>query len=727
MIDISPVCAGGKALAVLPGADKAQPRHYQRLAVVYVRQSTPQQVLHHRESQELQYRLVERAAALGWPADRIAVIDDDLGLTGTTAEGRQGFQRLLAEVGQDQVGLVLGIEMSRLARSCKDWYHLLEICALFGTLLADQEGIYDPCNYSDRLLLGLKGTLSEAELHMLQSRMQQGRLNKAARGELFSHPPAGYAMEVQGQMIMDPDEQAQGVIRLIFQKFEELGTINAVARYLRQQNLRLGLRPHYGPDRGRLVWRAGVRGTVRNLLRNPIYAGAYAYGRFKTDARRKVAGKRSSGRWESDISQWTVLLKDRLPAYITWEQYEKNLRKMSENQARATAAGAPRNGAALLGGIVRCPHCGGHMSVSYSGRRRSYRYSCDRNGLKSGGRGCQTVQGQVVDEVVARGVLQVLEPAALELSIQAAEAVHQERDQLDRHWKQQMQRVRYEAGLAQRRYEAVDPANRLVAQTLENGWESALSQCQQVEQDYQRFQQEQPGGLSEEQRRNILAMATDIAALWRADTTSPADRQQIVRLLVQEIVVDTHGGEEQITVSIRWQGGYESRHGACRSVWRFEQLHNFDQLLKRAAELRQNGNSSRCVAGILNAEGFRSPTVGRGFSADSVNQLLSRAGIFGPPSRRVSFAAALRRGECWLADLAARLHMPYVTLNSWIHRGWLKSRKVAEAGGMRAVQADEEHLLRLKQLCQHRREFPHRRPPAELLRLLADSPQPLGG
>ena len=267
-----------------PGSNKIQPHHRQRLAMVYVRQSSPHQVLEHRESTALQYNLRGRAIEWGWPAERVLVIDEDQGHTGATVEGRLGFQRLLAEVGLDHVGVVLGIEMSRLARCCKDWYHLLELCALFGTLLADQDGLYDPRNYNDRLLLGLKGTLSEAELHILRQRMEQGRLNKARRGELFNHPPMGYVRGPSGEMQIDPDEQVQAVVRLIFRKFDELGSINALLRYLTRHDVRLGIRPHCGPDRGTLQWRRPNRVTLTNLLHRPLYAGAVVLSR-----RRQVA------------------------------------------------------------------------------------------------------------------------------------------------------------------------------------------------------------------------------------------------------------------------------------------------------------------------------------------------------------------------------------------------------------------------------------------------------
>jgi len=346
---------------------KVQPRHLERLAVVYVRQSSTRQVLENIESTQLQYSLRERAVALGWLLSRVLVIDEDLGLSGQSIEGRAGFQRLLAEVGLEHVGIVLGIEMSRLARSCKDWHQLLELCALFGTLLGDADGVYDPRDYNDRLLLGLKGTMSEAELHILRGRLDAGKRNKARRGEYFNHAPIGYLREQDG-FVLEPDAQARGVVALIFDKFAELGSVAAVLRYLNAHRLQVGMREHCGPSRGQLVWKRPNNATLQNMLHHPIYAGAYVYGRRKTDLRRRVAGKPGSGRGWATADQWQVLLHDRLPAYITWEQYVANQGQLRENSVRF-GSGAPR-GRALLAGRVVCGRCGRRMKASYAGRSK---------------------------------------------------------------------------------------------------------------------------------------------------------------------------------------------------------------------------------------------------------------------------------------------------------------------------------------------------------------------
>src|SRR3954463_15823401 len=330
------------------GLGKIQARHHQRLAVVYVRQSSPQQVHEHRESADLQYDLRRRATELGWPADRVTVIDEDQGRSGRTVAGRPGFQWLLAEVALDHVGIILGIELSRLARSCRDWHQLIELCGIFHTLLADQNGLYDPTDHNDRLLLGLKGTMSEAELHILRGRMLAGRRNKARRGELFNHAPIGFVRLPGAGMAPDPDEQVQDVVRLIFDKFDELGTISALLRYLDRNRISLPVRPHFGPNRGQLEWRRPNRVTLTFLLHHPIYAGAYSHGRRPTDPRRKVPGRPATGRVVVPMDQWEVLIPDHLPGYITWEHYEANLRRLARNGARAGAMRAARGGDSLL-------------------------------------------------------------------------------------------------------------------------------------------------------------------------------------------------------------------------------------------------------------------------------------------------------------------------------------------------------------------------------------------
>src|SRR3954454_22769574 len=505
---------------------KLRPWHLDRLAIVYVRQSTPQQVLDHKESTARQYALADRAVALGWARDRVTTIDDDLGKSGQSAEGRPGFQRLLAEVALDRVGLILGLEMSRLARSCKDWHQLLELCARFRVLLADADGLYDPNEYSDRLLLGLTGMMSEAELHVLKGRMHQGKLNKARRGELVVSVPAGYVKHTSGQVTLDPDEQVQTVIRLIFDQFDPQTTVHGVLRYLIANQIKLPVRSKGRIDCGRLQWRAPCRETVRHILRHPIYAGAYRYGFRPTDSRRQTPGHPRSGRGSGRAAEdCLVFLKDRFPAYITWARFESNQSRLAANRSRAESAGAVREGAALLAGVVWCGRCGKRMYVRYGRTGRRASYVCTTSRSDSGLRLCQSTPAAEVESWVAGQVLEALQPAVLDASLGAAAEVEERRRQVTRNWEQRIERARYEADRAARQYHACEPENRLVARTLERRWDEALQGVQRLEVDYDRFARSQPRLLGEADRARIRRLAEEVPALWHSPTTAAADRR----------------------------------------------------------------------------------------------------------------------------------------------------------------------------------------------------------
>jgi DNA invertase Pin-like site-specific DNA recombinase len=693
---------------------KVQPRHLDRVATVYVRQSTAQQVLEHRESAALQYDLRRRAVALGWAADRVIVIDEDQGLSGGTAEGRFGFQRLLAEIGLDHVGIVLGVEMSRLARSCKDWHQLLELCAIFQVLLADQDGLYDPGDYNDRLLLGLKGTMSEAELHILRGRMLAGRRNKARRGELFNHAPIGFVRLPGAGMALDPDEQVQDVVRLIFDKFDELGTISSLLRYLVRNRVFLPVRPHFGPNRGQLEWRRPNRVTLTFLLHHPIYAGAYSHGRRPTDPRRKIPGRPATGRKLVPMDQWEVLIRDQLPGYISWERYEANLQRLARNRARAAAMGAPRDGDSLLAGLIFCGRCGRRMLVSYPGGLRRARYSCQRGAIDYAEPACQSLAGQGLDELIARLVLTVLAPAALELSLGAGENLRRERERLDRHWQQRLERARYEAERAARQYHAVEPENRLVVRELERRWEQSLAAVRDVEEQYDRFRRDQPAELTAGDRDMIMSLASDIPALWLAATTTASDRRVIVRHLIERVEVAVQGETEWADVAVHWSGGFVSRHEVRRPVRRLEQLRDYSALMERVLELHRAGRTSGEIAACLNTEGFRPAKRRETFNSPMVRQMLSRQFRSGPRPRSLTEASPLEDHEWWLTDLARELGMPVPTVHTWVRRGWITSRKLTGAGARWILWADDQELDRLRSLRASPRGWPDQPYPPEL-------------
>ena len=404
-----------------PFGHKIRPRQRDRLAVVYIRQSTPQQVVNNRESADLQYQLRQRAVALGWADDRVLVIDDDQGISGTSVENRPGFQRLLAEVSLGHVGVVFGREMSRLARSCADWHRLLELCALFQVLLADADGVYDPADFNDRLLLGLKGTMSEAELHILRARLHQGKLNKARRGELFTCVPAGYVRVPDGGIALDPDEQVRAVVSLVFAKFTALGSLTKTHSYLVANNIQFGLRVYKGPGKGRLVWQRPRRSSLYAMLHHPFYAGAYIYGRSPLDPTRRAPNKPKSGRRNAPLEEWVCLLKDKVPAYITWDQYEQNQLRFAANDLGGGSKRITGRAPTLLNGVVRCGRCGKPMGARNARADANPRYACDSEYQEYGGPRCQSVVAAYPDRLIESLVLKAVEPASLELSMRAAD------------------------------------------------------------------------------------------------------------------------------------------------------------------------------------------------------------------------------------------------------------------------------------------------------------------
>ena len=454
--------------------------HRAKLAYIYVRQSTAGQVRQHQESTELQYRLVDRAAAFGWPKERIEVIDDDLGKSGTSSDGRGGFQRLIAEIGLGKAGLVLSLDASRLARNNRDWHQLLELCSLFGVLIADGERLYDPCAYHDRLLLGLSGIMSEAELHQIKLRLHQGERQKAARGELRVPLPAGLAYGRDGRIGFNPDEEVQARLHHLFAKFRELRSAKAVMRHFLEANLLLPVRPLDGPAPHDVVWRPASSARILQVLKNPAYAGAYVYGRRRRTPIGRRSGSPGCATEAVAIQDWPVCLKDALPGYIDWEEFMANQRRLADNLNRydVNRHGVPRRGSALLQGIAVCGRCGRRMGLHYSGPHGSYPvYVCRADQHQHGGPRCQEVRALGIDTAVERLLLEALTPDRLALAIAALGELESEARTLEHQWSLKRERARYEAERARRQYDAVEPENRLVARSLERvlGGQAAAS------------------------------------------------------------------------------------------------------------------------------------------------------------------------------------------------------------------------------------------------------------
>jgi DNA invertase Pin-like site-specific DNA recombinase len=667
--------------------------HLDLLLIVYVRQSDPQQVLNHRESRERQYALADLAAAWGWPRDRILIIDDDQGKSGRTADQRSGFQRILTEVTMEHVGLILGIEMNRIARNNRDWHNLLEMCAIFGTLLADEDGVYDPRDSNDRLLLGLKGTISEFELVTMRNRLERGRLHKAQRGALFHRVPTGYIKLSTERVEMDPDEQVREVVRLIFDKYDELGTAWGVFHYLARNNIRLGFRPFHGPNRGNLEWRRPVLLTVFQILRHPIYAGAYTYGRRPHKRIRTATGElTTAGNWVP-MEQWKVLIRDHLPAYITWDRYMANQESLHQHRSASGCKGSPRDGSALLTGLIVCGNCGRCLRPSYRTRYGAY-YSCVRHLHEGTEQTCFGLKAAPVDDLLSQQILRALEPAALELSCQALEDVQRDRGRLDKHWKQRLERARHDAEDAERRCRAVDPEYRLVARSLEQRWEETLRAERQVHDDYDRFLHEQTPKLTHEERARIAALSSDLPALWHASGTTHRDRKEIVRHLVEKVVVHVKKESEYVDVMIHWRGGFVSQHEVVRPVKTYEQLRDLDKLMDRIVALRHKGRTAAEIAVYLNQEGFVPPKRCGAFYPELVHELLVRRGL----SNEKKYASQLGPQEWWLPKLAEAIPVSAGKLADWARRGWLHSRRTP-AQHLWVLWADKHEVKRLRKLA----------------------------
>lgn len=539
-------------------AGKVCADHLARGARVYVRQSTLHQTRVNTESLQRQYELVDHAQQLGWASEQVRVIDADLGLSGAEAADREGFQELVAEVGLGKVGLILGIEVSRLARRNADWYALLDLCTLTDTLIGDADGVYDPADYSDRLVLGLKGTISEAELHLIKGRLIAGLRHKAARGELRINLPGGYDYSPDGQVVQSPDEAVRESVATVFRRFFEFRSIRQVALSLLADGLRLPRRR----GQGRTEWAPPTYTGVHDLLVNPTYAGAFAYGRRQAARRVGPDGRARTSMVPMPRDRWRVLILDHHEPYISWAQHEEILAQVSSNRSLPGEGGGPaREGRALLQGLLRCGRCGRRMHSAYSGERgRARRYYCDPREGEIGGRAeCQGMGGRGLDEAVLAEVFRVLEPATLAATAKAmaeAEATEEARLAV---FRAAAEKAHYEAERARRQYDACEPENRLVARGLEAAWEAKLRAAEQADAELAAQQARRPTPLTADELALLARAGADLRAVFDAPTTTTRDRKLLLRTLIADVtvVVDTDAGA--IQASINWQGGATSR------------------------------------------------------------------------------------------------------------------------------------------------------------------------
>jgi DNA invertase Pin-like site-specific DNA recombinase len=585
---------------------KIQPAHLARQALVYIRQSSPKQVRENLGSQLNQRALVDRARELGWPAERIEVLDGDLGQSGAVSAGRQAFQALTAEVALGHVGIVLGWEVSRLARNNADWYQLLDLAALFGTLIADAEGVYDPGAYNDRLLLGLKGTMSEAELHMLRERLTAGRLARVRRGEYVQHLPTGLVRLADGRVEKDPDAQVRQALELVFTQFAELGSCQRVMRYFKQQGLLLPRRQTGGLQRGELRWRKPSSEAIYEILQNPAYAGAFVYGRRPTDPTRRRPGRRATGVVRKPLPEWAYILPDRYPAYLSWEQYLVNRARLADNAQRYAercGRGVPRQGAALLQGLATCGHCGRVMKVVY---KTGVRYACYGLSKAFGEPACAHLDGASIEAFVVSAFFEALQPAQLDVLGEVLTERQREHERLAQWHRQQVAHASYEAELARRRYAAVDPDNRLVAAELERHWEIALRALREAEEATTRFA-ERPAEpeLRPELRERLAHLSQALPALWAAEELSNEQRKRLLRSLIARVILKRIA-PDRVQVRIVWVSGHFSEGVVIPPIHRQAAVSGYETMVTRIETLWREGYTDTAIAEALTAEGFRS-------------------------------------------------------------------------------------------------------------------------
>jgi DNA invertase Pin-like site-specific DNA recombinase/transposase len=648
---------------------KLQATHLQRTAIVYVRQSSAAQVEHNRESTQRQYALVERALALGWQRDQISVIDDDLGMSGASSAQRLGFARLTTEVALKHVGIVLGLEVSRLARNNADWYRLLDLCGMTDTLIGDGDGIYHPALFNDRLVLGLKGTMSEAELHILRARLEGGIRNKAARGELRRALPVGFMWgEQDGEVLLHPDASVVAAIGSVFERFAELGSARQVWLWFRSQALCFPLQTI---GLNEIRWVHPTYAAIHKVLRSPVYAGAYVYGKSRVERFVNAEGGIGKRLRRLPRAQWSVVIPKHHEGYIDWATYEANQKQLAGNihPQSHQGAGAVREGSALLQGLGVCGHCGRRLHTHYRGNFSAPGYHCPGKTLVEGrGHYCLNIGGVQIDQAVAKAVLEALTPAALQASLKAAEQLHADHDSALAQWRLALERARYEAERAERRYRNVEPENRLVARGLEAEWEKRLREAQQAQSELTLREQQRACTLDAAQGQRIALLGMDLKRVWAAPTTEDRDRKQLLRALLDDVIIAVKRDEHRAHLTLRWRSGtltdleieLPRRQAAVRTD------EDTIELIRRLAAHYPDAT----IAAILNRQGRKSAYEER-FTAVIVSSLRRTRQI---PCYQ---PAAQPTGELLnIKQAAQRLNVAPSTIHRWLAEGCIAGEQL---------------------------------------------------
>jgi len=668
---------------------KIQPQHLTRQAVVYIRQSTPKQVLTNLESTRRQYQLADQARQWGWPQPLILIIDDDLGLSGAESSKRLGFQRLVASISLGEVGLVLVTEVSRLSRLNSDWHRVIELCAVFHTLIADEDGVYDPRDPNDRLLLGLKGTLYSAELHILNARMRGNLLNKARRGELALRLPVGYRRRHDGRVVLEPDDQVRHTLQLLFEQFSQLKNARAVQRYFLQHELKMPRLIQCGSQHGSLLWAQPTYQMIYQVLTNPVYAGVFVYGRRKKEV--QPGDPPLTRERRLSLEEWEIVVPDTYPAYISYDQYLANRRHLHDNMYNfeKKGRGAARQGSALLQGIIRCARCGRRMTVSHGSDYWSYQ--CRRAQMSYLAGQCQTFPVRYLDQAITEVFLEAIQPAQIETTLAALDVLEKQRQALDRYWQLRLERARYQVHHAQRQYDAVDPDNRLVARELEKRWNEALNAAQELEQEYAIVQRTELRPLDAEAQRQVRQLAEDLPAVWNAPTTTAVDRKRLLRVVIIEVTLRADRQTRRAEYAILWSGGAVTRHAVRLPAVGWHAV-TPASVLERIRQMALTCPDHR-IAEALNAEGIRTHT-GREWTYQRVFSIRKQHQI--PTNCPLKPSPQPARGDGLVsAKTAARqLQVSPSLIQLWTGRGVLVyDQRVS--GSKLWVRMTEEDLARL--------------------------------
>lgn len=664
--------------------EKIKPTHLQRYAYVYVRQSTAAQVQHNRESTDRQYKLADRALRLGWSQPQIKIIDEDLARSGSGTSDRHGFALMTTEVALGHVGLILSIEVSRVARNSADWYRLLDLCGVTDTLIGDQDGLYHPGLFNDRLLLGLKGTMAEAELHVIRARLEGGIRNKAAKGQLRRGLPVGFLWgEEDGEVLFHPDQAITHIIHCIFEKFTEMGSVRQVWLWFRSQGLSF---PSQSNSSAQIQWITPTYTAIHHVLTNPVYAGAYTYGKTHQEPYVDPSGRLRKRIRHLPRSKWMILIRDHHKGFIDWETYEMNQSRIGKNTHPGPhqAAGAIREGSALLQGLATCGRCGRRLRVYYQGKYSTPGYYCAANNIVNGrGLFCLRVGGVRIDEAVAHAFLEAIAPAGMEAALVAEKNIQADHEAALAQWRLKVERVRYETERSERRYRSVEPENRLVAHTLEAEWETRLSELVAAQAELERRQHQHPGPLTDEQRTRIRALATDLRRAWEAPTTTDRDRKELLQTLLDEVNITVAPTESQAHLILRWRGGAISEFDLGLRSRRIPPIRTDEDTIELVRRLAVHYPDA-VIAGILNRQG-RPTATGDRFTANKVGSLRRYWKI-----PRFDPATVASEGELVTVKRAAEiLGMAASTLHRWLADGFIAGEQITPGAPWR-IRINEE-------------------------------------